>query len=366
MTSPSRLRSLDAFRGMTIAVMIVVNSPGNNGAYAALKHAHWDGCTLADLVFPFFLFIVGASLTFAFTKHRGAPLGAVLGPMLRRAAVLCALGFLLNAIPNYHLAAFRFAGVLQRIGVCYVSASLLFLYMDRRGIAWLAAGLLLAYWAALTFIPVPGFGAGVLTPEGSLTSYLDRLLLGSHTYYKGPFDPEGFLSTFPALATTLLGVIAGDCLRSGRSELGKAIGLAGAGLIGLLLGWAWSLYFPLNKSIWTSSFALFTGGAAALSLGILYWLVDVKGWKSWAKPFEVFGSNAIAAYVLHLLLLKALVYTRVDIGGGPISPRILLCDTLFGTWLSPLNASLAFAVAYMMFWLAVLWGLYRKGLFLKA
>lgn len=365
MAPSARLRSLDAFRGITIAAMIVVNSPGNNKAYPFLAHAQWDGCTLADLVFPCFLFIVGVSLCFALSSRRGTPLGPLLKPILRRAALLCALGLLLNAIPNYHPATFRFAGVLQRIAVCYVLASLLFLCMGLRGLVLLTTVLLLGYWAALAFISVPGFGPGVLTQVGSLPSYIDRSLMGSHTYFKGPIDPEGFLSTFPALATTLLGVLAGGWLRGGRSPEDKAFGLVGAGVVALLLGSLWSEFLPLNKQLWSSSYAVFTAGMAAVVLGLSYWTIDVRGWTSWGKPFEVFGANAIAAYVLHLLVLKALVYTRVSVGGAPVSPRILLCDTLFGTWLSPLNASLAFALSYTLFWLAVMWGLHRRGLFLK-
>ena len=360
MAQDGRLLSLDIFRGMTIAGMIVVNSPGNNTAYAGLSHSHWNGCTFADLVFPFFLFIAGTALDFSFARRR-APISAV----SRRAGVLIALGFLLNAIPNYQLATFRFAGVLQRIALCYTAVALLLLTSGLRTRVAVTTGILVGYWLLMTRVPVPGFGAGVLTPEGSLASYLDRRLFGAHTYFKGPFDPEGFLSTFPAVATTLLGQFAGAWLRSGRSPKERTRWLAAAGISGLVLGLLWGRWFPVNKSLWTSSYVLVTGGGAAALLAALYWTVDVRGWKAWSKPFEVFGTNAIAAYVLHLLLLKTLVYTRIDVGGGPVSPRILLCDALFGTWLSPLNASLAFALAYAGFWLAVLSAFYRRKLFLK-
>ncbi len=360
MSGNERLLSLDVFRGMTIAGMIVVNSPGNNSAYAPLSHSHWNGCTPADLVFPFFLFIAGTALDLSFAR-RPVPASEI----LRRAGALVALGFLLNAIPNYHLSTFRFAGVLQRIAVCYAAAALLLLHTDLRTRAAVAAAILVGYWLLMTQVPVPGFGPGILTPEGSLASYIDRVLFGAHNYFNGPFDPEGFLSTLPAIATTLLGQFAGTWLRSERAPAERARGLFAAGIAALAVGWLWGRWFPVNKSLWTSSYVLVTGGAAASLLAALYWTLDVHGWKAWSKPFEVYGTNAIAAYVLHLLVLKALVYTRVDLGGGPVSPRILICDSLFGAWLSPRNASLAFALAYTGIWLAVLWGLYRRRLFLK-
>lgn len=354
-----RLLSLDVFRGLTIAGMILVNGPGLDAAYAPLRHARWHGCSAADLVFPFFLFIMGAALAFA--SARDVP-GAPAGPVLRRAAVLVALGLFLNAVPNWRPATFRFPGVLQRIAVCYVAAVLLRRRLPARAQAAVSAAVLAGYWLALTRAPVPGYGPGVLTPEGSLPSWLDRLVLGRHTYFQGPFDPEGLLSTAPAVVTVLLGGFAGDWLRGARGAGEKCAGLAAAGASAALLGSLWSLWFPLNKALWTSSYVLYSGGWAALGLAACYWALDLRGWRAWAEPFAALGSNAIAAYVGHLLVLKALVYAKL----GGVSLRLLVCGAVFGGWLPPKAASLAFALTHAALWAAALTPLYRRRLFLKA
>lgn len=354
-----RLVSLDVFRGATIAGMILVNGPGLDAAYAPLRHARWDGCTAADLVFPFFLFIMGAAMSLA--SARNVP-GAPWGPVFKRAAVLVGLGFLLSAIPNWHPATFRFVGVLQRIAVCYVGAAFIQRRLSVRAQIALAVVVLMDYWAALALVPVPGYGAGVLTQVGSLPSYLDQLLLGRHTYFQAPFDPEGVLSTFPAVVTVLIGGFAGTWLRGARSAREKAAGLAAAGAVAIALGTLWSLWFPLNKALWTSSFVLFTGGWAALCLGACYWAVDVRGWRRGTEPFEALGANAILAYVGHLLVLKFLVYTKLD----GVSLRLLVAGALFGGWLPPKAASLAFAVTHAALWAAALTPLHRRRIFLKA
>ena len=345
---PARLLSLDAFRGLTIAGMLVVNSPGNNAAYAPLEHAQWHGCTPTDLVFPFFLFIVGAAAAFALARRKEA--GEVPWPqMLRRAAALFGLGLFLCAIPDWHPETIRILGVLQRIALCYLAVSWIYLKTGPRGQAALAGALLAGYAAALAWAP--------LTPEASLPCRLDRLLLGRHAYHQGLFDPEGVLSTLPAIATTLLGLLAGQWLRSARLAMTKVWGLALAGAAAAAAGAVWSLWLPLNKSLWTSSYVLYTGGLAAMTLAACYWVLDVRGWRAWAGPLEVLGVNAIAAYVLPILGLKFLVLTRV--GGEQL--RIRICDLMFGTWLSPMNASLAFALSYLALWTGVFWLFRRKG-----
>lgn len=363
-----RLLSLDVFRGLTIALMIVVNTPGNNEAYAQLDHAAWNGCTLTDLVFPFFLFIVGVSIVFSLSKRLAEGRTAGLTAQLfKRALIIYALGMVLNAIPNYHPATIRLLGVLQRIAICYFFGSLLFLKTGLKTQIGLAAGALLGYWLVMTYIPVPGVGAGVLTREGSLASWLDRAVLGAHTYRSGVYDPEGILSTVPALATTLLGMFTGRWLRAAKGQADALRGLLGAGAVSAGLGWLWSLAFPLNKALWTSSYVLWTGGLALWLLALCYWLIEMKGIKAWGRPFEIFGVNAIAAYMLPILLLKFIVYYPVHAAGSaePTQIRLILCDRLFGTWLSPLNASAAFAFAYMLLWLGAFWLLYRKKIFFK-
>ncbi|TBR21914.1 DUF1624 domain-containing protein [bacterium] len=356
--SAGRLKSLDVFRGLTIAGMVLVNGPGLDAAYAPLRHSRWDGCSAADLVFPFFLFIMGTALAFA--SARNVP-GAPWGPVFRRAAVLVGLGLFLNAIPYWHPATFRFPGVLQRIAVCYLAAVAVQRRLSWRAQAWLAAALLVGYAAALRWVPVPGFGAGVLTPEGSLPSYVDRLLLGPHTYYQGPFDPEGFLSTLPAVVTVLLGGFAGAWLRGERSPAEKAAGLAAAGAVGVALGMLWAPVLPLNKALWSSSYVLYSGGWAALGLALCFWAFDVRGLRG-TEPFEALGVNAILAYVAHILTLKFLVYTKL----GGVSLRLLVCGALFGGWLPPMAASLAFALSHAALWAAALTPLHRRRIFLKA
>ena len=365
--SPRRLSSLDALRGMTVAAMIVVNSPGNRTAYAQLDHAQWHGCTAADLVFPFFLFIVGVSLAFSLSKRLEADGAEGMGPRIfRRALALFALGMLLNAIPGYHLSSIRVPGVLQRIAVCYLLAGLLFIKTSLRARLVFTAAALVGSWLLLTRIPVPGYGAGALSPEGNLASWLDRLALGAHIYRQGPYDPEGILSTLGALATTMAGTFAGQWLRSGAAQGAKIKGLLRAGAFTFTAGWLWSLSFPLNKALWTSSYALYTAGLALWGLALCYWLIEVRGIRAWARPFEGLGANAIAAYVLPILLIKFLVFYRLPVPGlQDVQPRIFICDHIFGTWLSPLNASAAFAFSYTFAWLVFFGLLYRRGVVIK-
>jgi predicted acyltransferase len=364
----SRLLSLDVFRGITIALMIIVNTPGNREAYAQLDHAEWNGLTMTDLVFPFFLFIVGVSIVFSLAKRleKGAASGLVL-PIFKRALIIYACGMVLNAIPNYHPSTIRVLGVLQRIAICYFFTSLLFIKTGLRAQIAVTAAALLGYWLAMTYIPVPGIGAGVLTKEGSLASWVDRVVLGAHTYRSGEYDPEGLLSTVPALATTLLGLFTGLWLRSGRTQQDKVKGLLAAGLVAAAAGWLWGLAFPINKALWTSSYVLVTAGLALWLLALCYWLIEMKDIRAWGKPFEIFGINAIAAYMLPIFLLKFLVLYKLPVAGAaePEQLRVLICNGVFGGWLSPLNASAAFAVSYMLLWMAAFWPLYRKKIIIK-
>lgn len=362
-----RLLSLDVFRGLTIAGMIVVNTPGNQLAYAQLDHSEWNGCTLTDLVFPFFLFISGVSLVFSLARRveKGATQGLT-AQIFKRTAIIFGLGLFLNAIPNWHPSTIRLLGVLQRIALCYCLGSLLYLRTGLKTQIGVAAGALAGYWLMMTYIPVPGYGAGLLTKEGSLASYIDRLILGPHTYRQGVFDPEGMLSTLPALATALLGTFSGVWLRGAGDGRRKALGLTLGGTVLMSAGSFWGLYFPINKALWTSSYVLYTGGLAMLALAFCYWLIELRGIKAWGRPFEAFGVNAIAAYIAPILLLKFLVLYKLPVAGGePVQLRIWLCDRLLGTWLSPLNASAAFAFGYMFLWLGVFIVLKRRQILIK-
>jgi len=369
----ARLLSLDALRGITVAAMVLVNNPGTwRAVYPPLRHADWHGWTPTDLVFPFFLFIVGVSIPLSLSRRAGEGRERpVLARVLRRSAVIFLLGIVLNGFPWFDWATLRIPGVLQRIALCYLAAALVYLATGWRGQAWAAAGLLLGYWALMTLVPVPGYGAGDLGKAGSLAAYIDRTLLGSaHLWQQAKvYDPEGLLSTLPAIATTLLGVLAGGWVAAGRSPKAVAAGLAVAGLAAAVLGAGWGLWFPINKALWTSSYALFTAGLAAVTLSGCYWLVEARGFRRWAWPFAWFGVNALALFFLSTLAAKVLLLVRV----GPEATRLhaWLFERLFATWAASLNASLAsvslaWALAYVLIWWGAMWLMFRLGLRLRA
>ena len=335
-----RLTSLDVLRGLTILGMIVVNNQGDGShVLPSLGHAHWHGITAADLVFPFFLVIMGVSMAISFAKRRPS-----LTKVLRRSALLFALGFFLNAFPHFDPAEVHIMGVLQRIALVYLATALLVLYVPKRGQFAAGAALLLGYFALMTLVPVPGHGAGVLTPDGNLAGFLDRALLGAkHVYGNGPYDPEGLLSTLPAIMTALIGVWAGNWVRRQpvTSDVTKRLAYAGFALA--VAGAAWAPLFPINKKLWTSSYVLFTGGCALILLAITYQAVEVKGFRKLGRPFEVLGLNAILVYmaseelahVVQSTHFKPWLYTRVLTPfAGEILGSLLFSLTLAAaTWL---------------------------------
>jgi predicted acyltransferase len=370
-----RLMALDLFRGATIAGMILVNNPGDEQvAYWPLKHADWNGWTPTDLVFPFFLFIVGVSLAFSFSSRlkRGETRSQLLSHVIRRGLILFALGVLLNGFPNrYHLASWRFYGVLQRIAICYVISAILVLWSEKRGWIITIVGCLVGYWILMRFVPVPGFGVPtldipLLDPDRNLAAWLDRKLLMGHLY-EVTRDPEGVLSTIPAVATSLLGVLTGERLRSERSANAKALGMAMFGVAGVAAGEFFNIWFPINKKLWTSSFVIFTAGLALICLAVCYWMLDVNRWRgSWTKPFVVFGMNPIAAYVFAEIISHAIDHTRVHLAsGGSLTLQEMLYQRGFSGLASPPNASLVYALVYVFICWAAMWVLYRKGIFLK-
>ena len=362
---PGRLECLDAFRGLTIAGMILVNNPGSwSHVYAPLLHAEWNGWTPTDLIFPFFLFIVGVSIPFSFGKRlaRGDSRTMLLGHILKRSLILFGLGLVMAAFPRFDLLNVRIMGVLQRIGLVYLFAAPAYLYLGPRNRAVALGVVLLGYWALLTLVPVPGYGPGDLSPEGNLGAYLDRLILGDHLW-RDRWDPEGLLSTLPAMGTTLLGVYAGEWIRGGGSRTRVVVGLVGAGVVGVCVGSAWGLAFPINKGLWTSSYVVFTAGAASLLLGGMFWVMEVKGRRAWAKPFVVYGMNAIAVFVASGLLARLIGIWGV--GGEGMTLKGWIYEALFASWAGPLNGSLAFALFYVLFWLGLMWLLYLRGVFIK-
>ena len=373
-TETGRLVSLDVFRGLTIAGMILVNNPGTWSAlYWPLTHADWHGWTPTDLIFPFFLFAVGVSIALALVPRleRDEPRGRLLLRIVSRSAVLFALGLFLAGFPSFDFATIRIPGVLQRIAVCYLVAAVLFVatWSRYQTVVTAAAtvGLLLGYWALMILVPVPGFGAGDLGKAGNLAAYLDRAVLGPHIWRAAKvYDPEGILSTLPAIATTLAGVLTGQWLRASRPLVTKAAGLAGAGVVAVVLGLVWGRWFPINKALWTSSYVVLTAGAALLILAACVWLLEIRRWRRWATPFVVFGTNAIAAFVLSTFVARLLILAKVTgSDGAPVSLHRWIYTHVFAPWAAPTNASLLFALAYVLIWLAVMGALYRRHIFIR-
>lgn len=361
----TRLLSIDIFRGITIALMIIVNSQGDQ-AYSWLSHSTWNGCTFADLVFPFFIFIMGVSLAFSLSKliEKGL-LQQILMKILKRSLIIFLIGLFLNAFP-YHFNFFtiRVYGVLQRIAICYFFGALLYLTTSIRIQFIIMIGLLIGYWLMMTKIPVPNYGINNLSQDGNLAAYIDRAIFSSQHLYWKTFDPEGLLSTIPAIATALLGNITGYWLLTTYSKEIKFYAMSGSGILALLLGWTWGLYFPINKSLWTSSYVLWTGGFALILLSLCYWLIEIKNRRKYLKIFEIFGLNAITAYFLHLFFLKIQAIIHIPrIDGTPGNLRTYLTEHLFG-WTSIQNATLMYALCYMILWLIVLIILYRKKIFI--
>ena len=378
--SGKRLVSLDVFRGATIAAMILVNNPGTWGAiYPPLRHAEWHGWTITDLIFPFFLFIVGVSVVLAFTKalEKGADRSDLVRKTVKRSAIIFGLGLLMMGFPyitfdpsfglHSSLTGIRIMGVLQRIAICYLVASLLFLYLKPRTIAFISAGLLLAYWAMTMFIPVPGYGAGMIDqPHTTLTAWVDRLLIPEpHIYRDGPYDPEGILSTIPAIATTLFGVFAGLILMSKQNSTERTARLMLWGFLLATIGYVWGWFFPINKAIWSSSYAIFTGGLAMQCFGASYWLIDVKDYRRFTRPFVVYGVNALIVFFVSGLLARTLVMIQIDTGDGPVSLQRLIFNNVFMPLGSELNASLFYAITWIVLWYFVLSYMYKRKIIIK-
>ena len=424
-----RLISLDVFRGITIAGMTLVNNPGTwSTIYSPLKHAEWHGITPTDYIFPFFLFIVGAAIPIAFAKRlKEGPSRDIYYKILSRGAKIFALGLVIYAIPFFRwgetdlsqfwkiliaigfsatlylylvdklsaaaialgitaaliivfylagthfvwmdLATVRIPGVLQRIAVCYVIASIIFLNTSWKQQVIIGVAILIAYWLLMTLIPVPGCAVTTIDDKAcNLAAYLDRTILTSDHLWSAAkvFDPEGILSTLPSIVTTMCGALTGKWLIEDLDRVEKANGIFFAGTILTAAGWSWSLLFPLNKALWTSSFVLYTAGLALLTLGVCYWLIDVKRMSWWTKPFVIFGVNALALYVFSGILSNLLgAIAIVSADGTSISLQEWIYNTLFLSWADPINASLLYGLAYVGFWLLMMWVLYRKRIFIK-
>lgn len=360
--------------------MLLVNNPGSwRDIYAPLKHAEWHGWTPTDAIFPFFLWIVGVAMTFSLSRRlaAGDDRRRLFGHLVRRSAILFALGLLLASFPfgllpahEFALASLRIPGVLQRIGLCYLAAGAIFLWTGWRGQALWAVGLLAGYWLLLALVPVPGYGAGVLAPTGNLAWWIDSHLLAGHTWRGAPvagFDPEGLLSTLPAIASTLLGVLAGRLLQDqAASPTARTVRLAAGGVGLLAAGALMDRWLPINKNLWTSSYAVFMAGLAMVALAGFYWVIDMRGWRRWATPFVMYGMNAIVLFVLAGLVGRLLTLVRwTGADGKPVVLKTWIYQTWFAPLASPVNASLLFALAFVAVFLGVAWLLWRRKWFVK-
>jgi predicted acyltransferase len=349
MSTPARLVSLDAFRGLTIAFMVLVNNAGSErDSYAQLRHADWHGWTLTDTVFPTFLWIVGVSITLSFSRRldKGAARGTLLLDACRRAAILFLLGLAVYAYP-LDLGTQRILGVLQRIAICFLAGAALFLYTNTRGRIIVLLALLATYWVLMFYVPVPGYGPGRLDVEGNFAHYVDRLVLGAHNYrHTKTWDPEGLVSTLPAIGTTIFGLLAGTLLAARRISR-----IAALGAVLLIAGLVLDHWLPINKKLWTDSFCLFMAGFDCLLLSAFVWAVDLRGWTAPVRPFAILGLNAIAVYMASEFLAEAL-------DAAHLQHRIY--NSVFVPIASPANASLLYSLAFTAVMSLLAYVLYRR------
>ena len=358
-------------RGLAMACMILVNNPGSwSVIYEPLKHAQWHGWTPTDLVFPFFLFIVGVAMPFSFEKRlQGGKRFSLMIKVLQRTSVLFLIGFLLGVLPNVIwnptvLLEARWPGVLQRIAICYFFTSLIVTFLPNIGRWIIAAVLLIVYSAGMFFYVVPGHGAGVFDVVGNFCWWLDNQLLQGHTWSGAPakgFDPEGVWSTLPAITTTLLGYFTGQLLRSSEDAKEKLLWLFISANISLILAYLVSLSMPINKQLWTVSFVLLTAGLAIHLLAMLYYLIDIREYRRGLMPFLILGTNAIVAYILSSLLGDLLTIIPV----GESNLKAWLFNDVFSSLLSPINASLVMAVCMVLLCTSLTSILYFRRIFIR-
>lgn len=357
-TQTQRLIALDAFRGATIALMVLVNDPGDGRhTYAPLQHADWNGWTITDTVFPSFLWIVGVAITLALSSRlaRGVSRGKLMGQVVRRAAILYALGLLVYAYPHFNLGTQRLLGVLQRIAICYLIAAFIYLWTGIRAQVAIIAGLLVGYWLLMTLAPVPGYGAGHLDVQGNFAHYIDRIVLGNHNYHSTKtWDPEGIVSTLPAIATALFGIMAGHIIRLKRALSERTAWLFVAGNALLAAGLICDNWLPINKKLWTSSFSLFMAGLDFILLAIFIWLIDHLGYQRYVKPFFIMGMNAITVYMISELLDETL---------WALDWHEPIYRTVFAPLASPMNASLLWALSYTLLMYLIAYVMYKRKWF---
>jgi predicted acyltransferase len=370
MSEQKRLLSLDVFRGMTIAAMVLVNNQGGGEVYSQLDHAEWSGWTPTDMIFPFFVFILGVAIPIALGKRvENSDIdGQVYLKIVKRTLVIFGLGLLIAAFPNalkaMDFSHLRIMGVLQRLALCYFFGSIIFLHTKWKQQVYIGAILLFGYWAMMLY-----GGNGDFSKEGNFAGYVDRLILTENHIWSVAkvFDPEGILSTIPAIASCIAGMLCGTWLKTNRSDYEKVSGMFVFGVILVSIGWIWNFFFPINKALWTSSYVCFMAGQALCILAACYWLIDIKGYTKWTKPFVIFGVNALALFVGSAMLARVMLYlfkwTTPD--GKAMHLQKWIYETIFVPLASPINASLFYALAYIGFWLFLMWLLYRKRIYIK-
>ena len=374
--SKERLLSLDIFRGITLIAMTVVNMPGDHHCtYRAISHVQWNGWTIADLIFPFFIFIVGVAMPYSFAgrQARGESQRKLVAHVLLRSAILFAVGVFMtwyynfmSGLPRYHLSNIRIFGALQRIALCYFFASILYLRLKTRGLAITATVILVLYFILLKFVPVPGHAAPVLGREGNWVQFIDLHVMPNHLYYDH-WESKGWLGTFPALANMLIGVLAGVYLRSPRPAMEKVRSFFVVGIVGLLLGSVWSVWIPINQNLWTSSLVVFMCGMAMVILACCYYVADVRRITWWTKPFVIVGVNSLFLWVVAGTTdsLTNLELVKISLANGTKVPLPEVISHFFASWVGPVNGSELYAVAWMALWLGILTVMYKKRIIVK-
>lgn len=358
-----RLTSLDAMRGFTIAAMILVNFPGaGSHAYSPLHHAEWNGLTPTDLIFPFFLFIVGVSIALAYTRRmdQGTPKKEIYRKIIIRSLKIYAVGMILNLIPDFNFVDLRWTGVLHRIAIVFFVCAFLFLKTNWKTQAWIGAAILVAYWLAMTLIPTPGVGQVMLEPGVNLAAWMDSLFLPGKKW-QGTWDPEGLLSTFPAIVTGISGLLVGRLFLSNLAPNLKANYMMSLGFLAVALGYLWGLDFPINKNLWSSSFVLVTSGLAVLVLGAFYFLVDILGKRKGTSVGLIFGANAISVYVIADLL--SLIFYRMKWGDGSLNQHFVTGLTSAG--FQPEMAGGLYSLLFVAINFIPAYILYKNKIFIK-
>ena len=368
----NRFIALDIFRGATMALMVIVNTPGTWAyVYSPLRHAQWHGCTLTDLVFPFFLFIIGVSMRFSFDKYDICKYGPLFNKIIFRTITIFIIGLLLNAFPfirqDWDWSSFRILGVLQRIALAYFFASFIVLRFDVKGIVNISFIILVGYW--ITLMAYGWYsGQDPYALKTNLILVVDQFLLGESHLYGGTgiqFDPEGLLSTIPSVVTVLIGFLVGTMIKTTNDHEDNAQRMAVLGSLLIIIGWLWGFIFPINKQIWTSSYVLYTGGIAIILLAGLVWLVDIKKINWWTKPFVILGSNAIFLYALSSIWVKILLKITFEFEGKMISGYSYLYKTIFQPLAGNINGSLLFAFFHVLIFLLILTWMFRKKIYIK-